>query len=539
MNLVIRAHSNKDETVPRPIVGHFDERGGTIGRSETNTLTLPDPNRHISRLQAEVVFDAGAFSIRNVGSANALLVGGRPVAAGESVALKHGDSLAIGSYILRVSVDGTGDTTPTGKHQAIDPRSVIKTSSTESRANPRMRAHAAQPAASAASRGAQRPADANPFSDLFSAAPAARLPDDFDPFADLPRPATGRTKSKSAGQAAAAAPDFADLLGPGQGAASLDRAFNLDAPGAADPLAAFLAPAPASAAGKATSTDPFAMFASLETLEAQQTTPAAFDHVPELQGAYVPPAVKAVAKVAPRAERSAPPPAPGSVDLELPDAEEPAPAAKPASTPSALPPSTSPEALWCAFCEGAGISAQQPRVLDAEFMRQLGQVLHHAVDGSLKLIAARAAVKQELRADVTVIQSRHNNPLKFSPDAPAAIEQLLREPLRGFMPGPMAMQDAMADLLGHAMGTMAGMRAALHGVLQRFEPAQLEHKLGAHKVMDALLPMNRRAKLWEQYLLHFEHIRNDAQEDFHELFGKAFVEAYEEQLDKLNSDRRG
>jgi FHA domain-containing protein len=539
MNLVIRAHSNKDETVPRPIVGHFDERGGTIGRSETNTLTLPDPNRHISRLQAEVVFNAGAFSIRNVGSANALLIGGRPVAAGESVALGHGDSLAIGSYVLRVSVDGASDTTQTGGHQASDPRSVIKASSTESRTNPRLRAQAAQPAVSAASRSAQRPADANPFFDLFAAASAARLPDDFDPFTDLPRPVSGRATPKSNDQSAAAAPDFSDLLGPGQGAASLDRAFNLDAPGAADPLAAFLAPPHASAAGKAASTDPFAMFADLESPESPPTTPTAFDHVPELQGAYAPPAVKAADKAAPRAGR-APPPAIVSVDLELPVAEESQePAAQPATPTSAVAPSTSPEALWRAFCEGAGISAQQPQVLDAEFMRQLGQVLHHAVDGALKLIAARAAVKQELRADVTVIQSRHNNPLKFSPDAPAAIEQLLRAPLRGFMPGPLAMQDAMADLLGHAMGTMAGMRAALHGVLQRFEPTQLEHKLGAHKVMDALLPMNRRAKLWEQYLLHFERIRGDAQEDFHELFGKAFVEAYKEQLDKLNSDRRG
>ena len=55
MNLVIRAHTKQDETCPQTIVGHFDERGGTIGRSDTNTLTLPDPKRHISRLQAEVV----------------------------------------------------------------------------------------------------------------------------------------------------------------------------------------------------------------------------------------------------------------------------------------------------------------------------------------------------------------------------------------------------------------------------------------------------------------------------------------------------
>ncbi|MBC7954543.1 MAG: type VI secretion system-associated FHA domain protein TagH, partial [Cytophagales bacterium] len=62
MNLVIRAHTLKSETLSQAITGHFDERGGTIGRSDTNTLTLPDPERHISRLQAEVWFSNGSFS---------------------------------------------------------------------------------------------------------------------------------------------------------------------------------------------------------------------------------------------------------------------------------------------------------------------------------------------------------------------------------------------------------------------------------------------------------------------------------------------
>jgi FHA domain-containing protein len=57
-------------------------------------------------------------------------------------------------------------------------------------------------------------------------------------------------------------------------------------------------------------------------------------------------------------------------------------------------------------------------------------------------------------------------------------------------------------------------------------------------MLDAVLPMKRRAKLWEQYLLHFERIRHEAHEDFDELFGKAFVEAYEEQLGKLKAGRR-
>ena len=152
----------------------------------------------------------------------------------------------------------------------------------------------------------------------------------------------------------------------------------------------------------------------------------------------------------------------------------------------------------------------------------------------MKLMAVRATAKHELRAQVTVIQPRNNNPLKFSPDACAALEQLLKPPLRGFLAGPAAMTDAMHDLVGHTIGTMAGTRAALEGVLDRFIPAQLEAKLADPTMLDNLLPMNRKAKLWELYLRHFEAIRNEAHEDFHTLFGRAFLAAYEQQLDRLS-----
>ena len=99
------------------------------------------------------------------------------------------------------------------------------------------------------------------------------------------------------------------------------------------------------------------------------------------------------------------------------------------------------------------------------------------------------------------------------------------------------MTDAMHDLVGHTIGTMAGTRAALEGVLDRFTPQELEAKLVGKSVMDSLLPMNRKARLWDLYLQHFESIRGEAQDDFHTLFGKAFVEAYEDQLDRLSNEK--
>jgi FHA domain-containing protein len=365
---------------------------------------------------------------------------------------------------------------------------------------------------------------------------------------------------------------------------SLDASFGLggaSAASSADPLAAFMggsasAPgaAPAMAGTGSASTDPFAMFGA--TPAARPSGPAAFNHTPELKGAYEPPpsvhetrpAVRQVAPapivapspvVAPAATdpfaglelgpasssdplaafiAAAPPaaakaPAPAPVPAPAVPAATPARSAAPAAMPAAAPP----DALWAAFCEGAGVDVALPQGLSPEQMRVLGTMMREAVDGTLRLMAVRATAKTELRAAVTTIRARNNNPLKFSPSAEAALGQLLQPPLRGFMAGPVAMQDAMHDLVGHSIGTMAGMRAALAGVLARFEPGQLEAKLAGKSMLDSLMPGGRKARLWDLYLQHFESIRNDAHDDFHNLFGAAFVAAYEEQLDQLPPPR--
>lgn len=232
---------------------------------------------------------------------------------------------------------------------------------------------------------------------------------------------------------------------------------------------------------------------------------------------------------------SASAPAPTTAPMAAP---VPMPAAAPAAPTAAAGAMTADTAaLWQAFCEGAGIRLDPQQGLTPELMGVIGSVLRTAVGGSLQLMAVRAATKHDLRAEVTVVQPRNYNPLKYSPDAQSALEKMLQPPVRGFLDGPAAMGDAMHDLIGHAIGSMAGTRAALEGVLRRFSPTELENKLVARSVLDSVLPINRKAKLWELYVQHFEAIRDEAQDDFHTLFGKAFLSAYEQQLERLEREK--
>jgi len=183
------------------------------------------------------------------------------------------------------------------------------------------------------------------------------------------------------------------------------------------------------------------------------------------------------------------------------------------------------------------VQVDAPEGVNPELLRLAGSLLRAAIEGTLQLVSVRATTRHELHAQVTVIHARNNNPLKFSPDARSALEQLLQPPMRGFLPGPAAVTEAMDDLVGHAIGTMAGTRSALEGVLARFAPRDLEARLAARSVVDSVLPMARKARLWDLYLQHHEAIREEAQEDFHALFGKAFLAAYEQQVDQLRRER--
>lgn len=543
MTLTLRAVSLNDLPLTQPITAHFDVHGGTIGRSDHNTMALPDPVRHISRQQAEISAGRSGYVIKNVGSANPIVVRNQTLGQGESAPLMHSDQVRIGGYLLEVIDESAreGDAaTITRGRSAADVKSDVHAASVASPAlgegvplshsNPF--ANLLGETASTSS----RPPSA-PLSSSFGNSPA-RLPDDFDPFASpAPRPSLAQAPRIDPGGA------FDDLIPSAAPPPSIDEIFGLKSGRSHDPLAEFMAVArPARGtpdAGDAAPlpTDPLALFGAgkhkSSTPLPAETSP---DHTPELQAAFIPPKPVAV-QSAPVAESVA---APETVVNSEPQQLVPEHIALSEEVPPATPDATSngdAAAMWTAFCEGAGVKLNPPQGPNPELMRVVGKLLRSATEGTLQLMAVRSATRHELHAQVTVIRPRNNNPLKFSPDAQSALEQMLQPPLRGFMPGPEAMTDAMNDLVGHAIGTMAGTRAALDGVLDRFAPTDLETKLVGKSVLDSVLPMNRKAKLWELYLQHHETIRDEAQDDFQALFGKAFLAAYEQQLERLRRDK--
>jgi FHA domain-containing protein len=460
------------------------------------------------------------------GSATPVFVNDKPLGKGHECSLAEGDRVRIGAYEMKVG--GVGRTTA---------RSVARTEPiAPSRKSP-------QVPATARSGMSGTPSGANPFAELLgpstpgadpmfppTAAPKGNvqvprdvvkanvpvgggmpIPDDFDVFAENV-PSRG-------GSGAGHSPELESLIDGMSDAVAggIDELIGNHKDPGGDP---FVGSRPDTRAGS------FQADKSVDPLEIFGITPAAGaipeapqrNHAPETQSAFRPP-------------QSFPDPA------MFPPAPSPVPSARTSGTPQSQ--GAAQDALLAAFLDGSGlVNHEFLGPLTPEMMRLLGEMLREATQGTLDLLGARAATKREFRADMTMIQGQNNNPLKFSPNVEEALAHLLSHKSGAYMAPDRAMRDAYNDLRSHQIGFVAGVEAALAGVLARFNPAELEQRLSQKSVFDSLLPMARKAKLWDLLVELYGDIDKDAEDDFHSLFTKEFLRAYGKQVAELEKQQR-
>jgi type VI secretion system FHA domain protein len=442
---------------------------------------LSDPERFISRTHATISFQAGGFIITDNGTKNPVTLNGRPLGSGSQARLSDRDQIKIGDYLLEVTLAPIG--APAPQPARTEAASKI----------PDPFADLLRPI--------ERPGPrTQPIFPLEPAAP--KIPEQIpaDAFADL----RAREPSIDDLIGGIKPANVSDLLAPQEltPGGPLDKAA---AGGVVDPLdllAGTLRPVP---------------------------PPSVSDHGPELFTPYAPPVAKPEAPIKPAPEVARPIPPRSAVPAPAP------PTQKVALTPAGP---HDEAALLKAFLVGAGISGTSSmKSLTPEMMEAIGKLLREAVAGTLDLLRARGLTKSEMRADVTMIMAQDNNPLKFSPTVEAALTHLLAPQVHGFMTPLRAMKDAYDDLRAHQLGFLAGMRAALEEVLARFAPQELDKRLSVQSMLDDLLPMNRRAKLWDLFIERHAALTAEAREDFNAAFGKAFRRAYEAQVKQLRDQR--
>lgn len=193
--------------------------------------------------------------------------------------------------------------------------------------------------------------------------------------------------------------------------------------------------------------------------------------------------------------------------------------------------------LLAAFRRGLGSAALPPGFeLTPAKMELLGSLLRESVSLIVALLDDRSDDKQAMRADLTLAGDAALNPLKEGGGAEGALGRLLAAD-DGGSAARRALAEVRQDLQGHLAANTAGLGAALADVLAGFAPAALEDRLAERKLLDALLPANRKAKLWDLYEQRYQDISREAEDDFHSLFGREFLKAYEAQIEQLQRDR--
>lgn len=195
------------------------------------------------------------------------------------------------------------------------------------------------------------------------------------------------------------------------------------------------------------------------------------------------------------------------------------------------------DALLAAFLKGAGLD-KATCDWSTEQLRTAGQLLALFANGTVELLSSRSILKREVKADMTVLLDRENNPLKLLPDGSAALRQMFGLPFPGFMPPASAVEDAFHDLHAHHIAMVAGMRAALIDLLTRFSPEQIERRAGTESRLERMLPLARAARLWNRYTsLHRDTVLA-VEDDFSAVFGKAFLSAYDEEVKNYHARRQ-
>lgn len=226
------------------------------------------------------------------------------------------------------------------------------------------------------------------------------------------------------------------------------------------------------------------------------------------------------------------PPAPPPMPAAVPDpgpAPDPAPDQAAATTAA---PAAGGDPAARAFLKALG--ADPADVADTELeatMVRMGEVMAVMVQGLREVLMTRASIKSEFRIQQTVINSEGNNPLKFSISPDQAISALLK-PTKGYLPALDAAAQALDDVKAHEVATMAAMDAAVKGLLRQLSPEELEGQLTQSGGLSGLL-QGKKARYWDVYEKMYAKISDQAENDFHELFGRAFARAYQDQLQRL------
>ncbi len=172
-----------------------------------------------------------------------------------------------------------------------------------------------------------------------------------------------------------------------------------------------------------------------------------------------------------------------------------------------------------------------------EINQIVGELVRETITGMMQVLSSRSTIKNEFRMNVTTIQPIENNPLKFSANVDDAMENMFIKEGNAYKKPVEAIKEGFEGIAEHQIAILAGIRTAFKGVLNRFDPVTLEHRFEQFN-KPGIIPGISKIKNWDSYKHYYKELVDDMDNSFQHLFGYEFVQAYEEQLQKLAVARK-
>jgi type VI secretion system protein len=467
----------------------FTEQGGTIGRGAGNTWILEDPEKFISAKHSQITSENGHYYLSDLSTNGTFYNGSRePIGSGNRVALKDGDRFTLGDYEFLVSMRSAGQGTSSDFNDPFGPGSF-------------------------AGGGASTGLDQGLY-------PSGGYSHD-DPFADSSR---------------SFASSVVPLLTPGL--PETDPLVALDKANRINPFTR--APDPINQGSQRDDADALQQAVNWpsaipENWDADDISPAGLkpSQKPREQAPAIAPGPQLLDKLKQSELRRAVLETENQKLLShiavlkqqlLKEQDK-----KYAST---VPPPAMPVGDGN-LIESLGLSkwnlSEQKK---AEISQVVGELMRETMTGLMQALSFRKKIKEEFRINVTTIQPVENNPLKFSANLEDALENMFIKNNKAYQKPLDAVRDGFHGISEHQLAVLAGIQAAFKGMLERLDPAQLEQRFEKYRKA-GVIKVGQKSKNWDSYKEFHQDLINNMDNSFQHLFGYDFVQAYEDQLQKL------
>lgn len=473
----------------------FNEAGGTIGRSADNTWALDDPNRYMSSRHAEIRHENGQYYLVDT-STNGTFHNGanEPLGSGTRVALKDGDRFSLSDYEFLVTFrEGGASFASSNDPYGADP----------------FGGPSALPFAQDV--GAAARSHDDPFAEPFdtplhdAATPLGPIHEETDPLAALDR--SNRFGSSAAPVHFEFRSTQGDSVDPLSQAVSWPSAIPEDWD--SDDLAAAEVPASFSRSIPIKPKAAEAAGGSAELLDrlihSEEARKALEEENQRLLADIV--ALRQQLKAQQgQSAQSAAARSLSSLDKELVEAM------------------------------GLNVDSMSEQKM-LEITRMSGELIREAVAGLMQVLSFRKRIKEEFRINVTTIQPVENNPLKFSANLEDALENMFLKDNRAYQKPIEAVRESFQGIAEHQVAVLAGIQAAFRGMIERMDPEALEKRFEKYRG-GGVLKVGQKGRNWDAYKEYHQDLVDNMDNSFQHLFGYDFVQAYENQMQKLMISRK-